>query len=181
MPCGGMQEACFYFQDKRIYAGKKDRIKYIIFIPWFLTLLVAVFLNFRIIRIEPFFNMDSFVSVSEPWMFIIYYGVLLLLFGLVLLLGRRGLCHYVCWMAPFMIWGKKLGNALKLPGLRLTAEYQKCISCRKCSKTCPMGIDVHELVQNGSMHHDECILCAECVQICPPQLLHIKFCRHKNR
>ena len=117
--------------------------------------------------------MDYGISVSSPQMFIIYYAVLFLLLTIVLIFGRRALCHYVCWMAPFMIFGRKLGNLLLLPGLRLRAQKEKCIGCKACNASCPMGIDVYALVQKGRMHHDECILCGECVHACKPNTLHL--------
>lgn len=46
-------------------------------------------------------------------------------------------------MTPFMVLGTKLRNFLHLPGIHIKAkEKDKCISCSKYNKGCPMGIDV---------------------------------------
>ena len=39
-----------------------------------------------------------------------------------MLAGRRAGCHTICWMAPFMIIGRKLRNLVAWPSLRLTAQ-----------------------------------------------------------
>ncbi|UCG60034.1 MAG: 4Fe-4S binding protein, partial [Phycisphaerales bacterium] len=57
-------------------------------------------------------------------------------------------------------------NALSLPALRLKADKAKCIECKKCSKVCPMSLDVMEMVQAESMRNSECILCGSCVDTC---------------
>ena len=46
--------------------------------------------------------------------------VLMLIVLPTLLVGRRSFCHHLCWMAPFMILGRKLRNLLNTPALRLT-------------------------------------------------------------
>ena len=43
---------------------------------------------------------------------------------------------------------------------------EKCISCGKCKRVCPMNVDVTDNSrkrENGK----ECILCMECVKRCP--------------
>ena len=46
------------------------------------------------------------VSVSTVPSLVILAGLLLLLVGLTLWVGRRGFCHALCWMAPLMILGR---------------------------------------------------------------------------
>lgn len=41
-----------------------------------------------------------------------------------------------------------------------------CIGCRLCTKTCPMGIDVHEY-KGDALEHYDCIQCGRCVSKCP--------------
>lgn len=45
-------------------------------------------------------------------------------------------------------------------------DHDKCVSCGKCRKACPMGVDMladSRKRENGT----ECILCLECVKTCP--------------
>jgi polyferredoxin len=100
-----------------------------------------------------------------------------LLVVLVVTTGRRGFCHYACWISPFMIVGRKISNTVGLPGLRLIADPDLCIDCKKCTDICPMSLDVNALVKRGSMEDSECNLCGECVDSCPKGVLSYRFRR----
>lgn len=89
-----------------------------------------------------------------------------------LIAGKRSFCHYICWMAPFMVAGRKLGNLLMLSSLRLKADSGKCTHCKQCSKNCPMSLDVEQMVSKGSLENAECILCGECTGTCPKKVIH---------
>lgn len=43
-----------------------------------------------------------------------------------------------------------------------------CVSCKLCTKTCPMNLSPHEY-KNGSITHHDCIQCSRCVYKCPKQ------------
>lgn len=175
MPCGGLQEACFYLNDHPIKVGKKDRLKFWIWSLWLAALLTFLGLNVAKLHLNLFYGIQNGISVSQPLYFIPYYGAVLIVFLLCLIFGKRALCHYGCWIAPFMIIGRKLGNLLHLPGLRLKADPQKCTGCGTCTKVCPMGIEVQSKVKTGEMEHTECILCPECSQACPTKTLRLAF------
>ena len=54
--------------------------------------------------------------------------------------------------------------------LRIKCDKDKCISCGKCKRVCPMNVDVTDNSRkrkNGT----ECILCMECVRNCPKDAL----------
>ncbi len=86
---------------------------------------------------------------------------------------EKAACHYICWMAPFMIIGEKLGQLLHIPQLHIGAKAEKCISCKQCNKACPMGLEVEQLVKTkGSCMSAECIQCGACVDQCPKKVLH---------
>ena len=53
--------------------------------------------------------------------YITYLTVVGIFFGLAVLAGRRAGCHTICWMAPFMIIGRKIRNLAAWPLLRLVA------------------------------------------------------------
>ena len=92
--------------------------------------------------------------------------------------GKRASCHYICWMAPFMIFGYKLGRVLHLPQLKIKTQKDNCIECGKCSKVCKMSIDVKSFVlsyKTNDIRTAECILCGECVSSCPKNVLSYKI------
>jgi len=116
-------------------------------------------------------------SPDRPILFayIIYYIVIGLFAGLAMLVGRRLGCHSLCWMAPFMILGRKLRNTLAWPSLRLQADAGRCSDCKTCTANCPMSLDVNGLVHKGRMEHSECILCGTCVDNCPQHAIVYSF------
>ncbi|MFP4345167.1 MAG: 4Fe-4S binding protein, partial [Anaerolineales bacterium] len=58
---------------------------------------------------------------------------------------------------------------------RLQANSEACIRCNRCSRACPMSLDVQGMVQEGAMENAECILCGSCVDTCPKQVIHYTF------
>ena len=111
----------------------------------------------------------------------IYYGILLLVVVLALTFGKRAFCHYICWIAPFMIIGTKIASRLKMPVLHIEADKTKCISCKKCSEKCPMSLDVQRMVEAEKMASSECILCGECVDICHKKAITYSFVQPRLR
>jgi ferredoxin len=110
-------------------------------------------------------------SIDKPIDRVIYYFVVGTIFALSLFVGRRALCHYGCWMAPFMIIGRKIRNTLNTPALRLRANTAGCRQCAKCTRGCPMSLPVHKMVKRGVMENRECILCGTCIDHCPHQVI----------
>lgn len=77
---------------------------------------------------------------------------------------NRAFCKYLCPVAVFL----KPMSYFSL--LRIQCDKDKCISCGKCVKLCPMDVDVMDNSRkrrNGT----ECILCMECVKNCPKKAL----------
>jgi polyferredoxin len=105
----------------------------------------------------------------------IYYIILALMIVLPFVVGRRAACHTICWMAPFMILGRRLRNLVAWPSLRLQAVPEACIDCKRCTRDCPMSLQVHQMVQANQMENDECILCGTCVDTCPKQAIRFPF------
>lgn len=100
------------------------------------------------------------------WAFIIgnvlYYAA-----GIILALvfkDNRAFCKYVCPITVFL----KPMSYFSL--FRVKCDTNKCISCGKCKRVCPMDVDVTDNSrrrENGT----ECILCMECVKECPKKAL----------
>ena len=100
------------------------------------------------------------------WAFIIgnilYYtaGIILAFF----FKDNRAFCKYICPIAVFL----KPMSYFSL--IRLKCDKEKCVSCGKCKRVCPMNVDVTDNSRkrkNGT----ECILCMECVKNCPKDAL----------
>lgn len=100
------------------------------------------------------------------WAFIIgnvlYYAV-----GIALAFAfkdNRAFCKYICPITVFL----KPMSYFSL--LRIKCDKDKCVSCGKCKRVCPMDVDVTDNSRkrkNGT----ECILCFECVKNCPKDAL----------
>jgi ferredoxin-type protein NapH len=179
-PGGGLQEACFAVNAKQVRGGKGDWLKYLIWMPW-LSLIIFLFLQAGgVSRIDPLYHLPGGISVAQPGDYIIYYFFVGLIVTLAFAAGKRAFCHYICWMAPFMIAGTKIKSLRLWPSFHLTANPELCNDCRGCNKVCPMSLDVNFLVKSGIEDFTECILCGSCVDHCPQELLHFSVRRRKK-
>lgn len=141
-------------------------VKYIIWAGWIGAILYLA------IRVGGYTHVDLMwenpgFPPYELGAHIAWLGFSLLPVVLVLLLGRRAFCHYLCFFAPLNIIGTRMGRWLRLPmlGAHVVAA-DRCIACRKCSKACPMSLDVTGMVQRGAIRHTECITCGSCAATC---------------
>lgn len=181
-PAGGLQECLCRSNGKPVKGGWRDKIKYVIWSLWIIGVIVTYILGKNDVTVDFFYMTDHGISVTEIHNYVIYYGVLLILVLPALIGGKRGACHYICWMAPFMVIGSSIGRFLHLPQLHIEADKDKCISCNRCSKACPMGLDVKSMVEKGTYSKcTECIQCGECVDECPKEALKYKILWRKNK
>lgn len=93
---------------------------------------------------------------------ILYYAV-----GIILAFAfkdNRAFCKYICPITVFL----KPMSYFSL--LRIKCSKEKCISCGKCQKVCPMNVDMIDNSRNRK-NGTECILCFECVKNCPKKAL----------
>lgn len=174
-PAGAAQEACAVVQPKQFKKKWLLFTKYIVYAFW-LTMVVLMFISAGgIMGVDFFFMTDKIISVSGPVNYIIYYGVLLLTFSFPLIFGKRALCYMVCWMAPFMIAGQTISKVLRLPRLRIMANSDRCIDCKKCEQVCSKSLPVNSYVKQGEITNIECNKCFACVDICPSSTLKPTF------
>ncbi|MDD4448906.1 MAG: 4Fe-4S binding protein [Methanothrix sp.] len=167
-PAGGLQEIYFEINNKPAIAGRLNWLKYIIFLAViFIPLISAIRSAGGFIAVDLFYYTDHGISIAKPGAYIIFFAQITFLTTFALLGGKRGFCHYFCPIAVIMIIGRKIRNLIRWPALHLSADAGRCTDCNKCSKNCPMGLDVSNMVRQGRMENTECIFCGVCVDVCP--------------
>jgi len=175
-PAGGLQECALSVNNKSSKQGWRNYIKFVIWIIWIAAVVVTFVLGKNKVTINFLYMTDHGISIAEIYNYIIYYGVIFLLLIPAMIHGRRAACHYICWMAPFMIIGSKVGQFLHIPQLHIEADKSKCISCKKCNSVCPMGLDVAKMVADGNNSKcSECIQCGACVDSCNKKAIKYSF------
>lgn len=175
-PYGGLQMLIDKFHGKKLKKLSWLRwVKYGLGVVWISAIVIPLILVTGSKQFNMLYLTENFVSVDQWGKLIFYYVLIAVLAIMPLLLGKRADCHYLCPMSILTITGSKLSNALNTPSLHLTAKKDKCIKCGKCSKACPMSLNVMEMVQKGNMKNTECILCGECCSACGAGVLRREF------
>ena len=177
-PTGGMSECFERFSPKNPKQGWRNYLKYGIWVIWLSGVIICHVLGKGDYTIQPFFMTDYGISISNIYSYVIYYGIVILFLIPAIIHGKRANCHYICWMAPFMIMGYQFGRLLHLPQLKIKTKRDNCIGCGACNKICPMSLDVKKLVADGKrdeLRTAECILCGECISACPKKVLNYKI------
>lgn len=174
-PAGGLQELEADAVGKPAKLGWRVRIKYAIWVPWMCSIAACAWVAGGFALVDPLAGIPGGVSMNNPLGLPIYFGIVALFFVPNLVLGRRAMCHCICWMAPFMVLGEKLGSALRVPQLHVSAEADRCVGCGKCDRACPMSLPVEQLAQGGAIVDAECIQCAACADACPKDVLKLRM------
>jgi polyferredoxin len=180
-PAGALGEVCQPINNKSVNGRKIDWIKWLIWVPWIVLIAVIAIGSGGYTAVNFLYGTENGISVAGSvdrpigFAYIIYYGVIFLFVILAVTVGRRAGCHTICWMAPFMIIGRKIRNWLHLPALHLKADPEKCTQCNTCTTNCPMSLDVTGMVQRGKMENTECILCGNCVDGCTREAIRYSF------
>lgn len=144
------------FNYKQIAVPKKtDRwlamIKYLI-LPLVLVL-TALTVNLFYRNISPCYLMASINNDIKLSTYIVSAIVIVASF-----LISMPFCR---WFCPFAA----IQNIFSVLGFtRITRDTTSCINCGKCSKSCPMNIDV---ANKQSVRSANCISCFECIDVCP--------------
>ena len=77
---------------------------------------------------------------------------------------NRAFCKYICPVTVFL----KPTSYFSL--LRVKCDEEKCVSCGKCRKVCPMNVNPSANSRKRE-NATECILCLRCVEECPKNAL----------
>lgn len=171
-PGGGLQEIYFDINNKPVKVSRLDWLKYIIFLAIiFIPLISAIRSAGGLTTIDFFYYTDHGISIARQGAYIIFFVQIAFFTVFAILGGKRGFCHYFCPIAVIMITGRKIRNLIRWPALHLSTIESRCTDCNRCSKNCPMGLDVNIMVRQGRMENTECILCGICVDVCPKQAI----------
>lgn len=184
-PAGALQEMVIPINSRPVNGKRIDWIKWVIWVVWLGVIVWMTVVAGGYKAVNFFLDTENGISVAgspdRPILFayIIYYFVIAVMMLPALLGGRRAACHSICWMAPFMILGRKLRNLFAYPSLRLAADSSACTRCKTCTGNCPMSLKVDEMVAAEKMEHAECILCGSCVDGCPSKAIRYRFAAGK--
>ncbi len=135
----------------------RKRLGWIRYITFFASLLFVA-----VLFLSPVGNMKRIMLAAFIIGNTLYYAT-----GIILALvfrDNRAFCKYVC---PITVFLKPMSY---FSVLRIECDTEKCISCGKCKKVCPMDVDMTDNSRkrkNGT----ECILCMECAKSCPKDAL----------
>lgn len=99
---------------------------------------------------------SALISIAE---FSFTPGLIVLIITLVAsFFIERPWCRYACPL------GAASGLLCKLSPTYLKRDADVCTSCKICTKTCPMGLKIHDVNTVKSL---DCVTCLECVDACP--------------
>lgn len=87
-------------------------------------------------------------------------AVVIGLLALLSMLVQNFWCRYLC---PY---GALMGLVSLLSPVKIRRDAEACIDCSKCSKACPSGLAVDQLIQIRTV---ECTACMACVAVCPAE------------
>jgi len=179
-PGAGCQEAIFAARDTKVTKG--NSIKWILWVAWIGAIVFLAIRHGGYKKIDFFYQTQYGLSISDSSSFIAYLCVLFFLIVIpAFVFGRRSFCHHLCWMAPFMILGRKIRNTAKWPSLRLKADPENCIHCHSCTLHCPMSLPVEMMVKSNNMEHSECILCGTCIDGCEYNVIRFAFSNERSQ
>ncbi|MCX7041021.1 MAG: 4Fe-4S binding protein [Spirochaetes bacterium] len=139
-PVGGLQEAVGLLRGKLVNRRRISWIKWVVWAPWIASLAFFALRAGGFTRVEVFYQTWHGISVADLPSLIAYAAVVALFLVLSLTVGRRAGCHAVCWMAPFMVIGRKIRNVFAWPSLRLGAHADRCTLRGTCVDVCPRGV-----------------------------------------
>lgn len=170
-PGCGVQEILGLIINRKSKNSKALYVKYFIFIIW-LGAIIFGYISNGIHKIDLSYGMTDITFERK---IILTLGAIVLIVPLTAIFGKFASCKYICWLAPFMILGTKIRDSLKLSGLHLKSNSQKCNGCNACTLNCPMNLNVMGNARANKFCDPECILCGNCIDHCKQKVLNFSF------
>lgn len=175
-PSGGLQELFNLAFKTPLRTRKMDWLKYPVFFWIYGGLAYAIWLP-AAYRRSTCGRTDHGISILAAGGIAAFVGPVFMIVLFTAIFGKRGFCHTFCPIAVLLIIGRKVRNLFSWPALHLVAEKDRCIDCKGCSDACPMSLDVHDMVRQGTMEQAECILCGDCIDTCPNNVITFAWIR----
>lgn len=166
-PSGGLQEIYHRAFKRALWSKNLDWFKYLVFFGIYGSLALAIWSAGGLKTVDLLYRTQDGISILAAGGVAAFLGPVIITTIFTLIFGRRGMCHIFCPIAVMLRIGRKIRNIFRWPALHLEADKETCVNCKKCSKECPMSLDVNDMVRQGSMEQAECILCGACVDTCP--------------
>lgn len=144
---------------------KKEIPKFIksrLFRNLFLIILMSAFI------IQLTLAWGNMVKIGEVFVrMILITTVITIILGIIY--NQRTWCVF-CPMGTMAYYVTKIKAGFKIK--HITFEKDKCINCKLCTKTCPMGIDILSCKNEGKVTDPNCLKCNACVEKCPKNALY---------
>lgn len=170
-PSGGLQEIINLALNRPLRTKRLDWLKYLIFIGIYGGIALALWSAGGLKTVDLLYRTQNGISILAVGGIAAFLGPVAIIIFFTLIFGKRGFCHTFCPIAVTLIIGRKIRNIFRWPALHLEAEKDRCLDCKKCSKKCPMSLDVNGMVREGKMEQSDCILCGSCVDTCPKKVI----------
>ena len=166
---GGLQEfigkiGAKLFKKRPVMPKTLDRVlRYLKYVVLAVTVAMAwITGELWITPYDPFNALGHLAAFNELLTSYLIGFIVLVITLLGSLVYDRFFCKYLCPAgALYGLIGKASPYAVRV-------DESTCISCGKCSRACPMNIDVMN-AKNGRVTDIECINCNECITACPIQ------------
>ena len=147
------------FLPWKIPAGPRKKLGWIRYITFALSLIFVSALFLAHVG-----NMKDIMFWALIIGNVLYYAVGIIL--AYLFKDNRAFCKYICPITVF------LKPASYYSRMRIECDKEKCVSCGKCKKVCPMEVDMTDNSRSRK-NGTECIICMECESNCPKGALHL--------
>lgn len=172
-PFGFLQELLGKITKRKITVPKKlDKI-----------LRLGKYLLLAVISVMAWITATLWISPYDPWTAFAHiwsgaelfaengvgFIILIIVVGASVFIDRF-FCKYLC---PA---GGLYGIIAKISPTKIKRE--KCINCEKCSKVCPMNIEIEK---ESAVKSAECIQCGKCADVCPEKGSKVGFFIFGNR
>lgn len=157
-------------RNKKIPSFFKSKIMIVLAFSWFMFILTQRLIKvFALFGAAPFLDRLGFIFVMN------YLMVTILGTIFALSVSSRTWCSF-CPMGTFQVLSYKLGKLMglnkKIDKKVTVCSIEKCHTCGKCARVCPMQLTPHlEFSENNQFENEMCIRCATCVENCPAGIL----------